>query len=111
MSEQAGRPRVVEPKEPPECKETIIRFDKVGERATVYSEHRGVVSRLLRHVEAEAEAITLQNGAVVEDDTLLSEDDTVIAYRGTVPIGALKILKTPRDSSRPSGVVTEKGDE
>lgn len=112
MSEAVGvgeDPRVLEPDEPPEYKETIIKFDKVDDRATVFSEHRGVVSRLLRHTEAEPEAVTLEDGSTTDDAEHLDGTDTVVAYEGTVPVGALKVLKTPRDSARVSYVVSQDG--
>lgn len=106
MSDAAGRPKVVEPDLTPEEKETIIRFDKRGDLATVFSEQRGAVSRLLRHPEAEAAEITLVDGSIVDDADALGPEDTVVAFRGTIPVGALKILKSARESSRPSDVIS-----
>jgi len=112
MSDAAGRPKVVEPNGlGPEEKETIIRFDKRGERATVFSEQRGAVSRLLRHPEAEATSIVLADGSTVDSTEALDGGDTVTAFRGTVPIGALKVLKSARDSTRPSAVISDGADK
>ncbi|WP_424004838.1 hypothetical protein ACOZ4I_17380 (plasmid) [Haloarcula salina] len=106
MSNAETQPRVIEPDLAPEEKETIFRFDKVDDRATVFSEQRGAVSRLLRHPEADADEIMLADGSSVDDVDVLDGDDTVIGYRGTVPIGALKVLKKTRDSTRPSEVIS-----
>jgi hypothetical protein len=112
MSDASGRPKVVEPDAlGPEEKETIIRFGKTDGRAVVFSEQRGPVGRLLRHPEAEADSITLADGSTVEDVEALDGNDTVISYRGTVPVGALKVRLSARDNANPAGVISDGGDK
>ena len=111
MSDTAGRPKVSEPDVAPEEKETIFRFGKRDERAVVFSEQRGPVGRLLRHPEAEAESIILDDGSTVEDTEELGPNDTVVAYHGTVPIGALKVRLSARDTASAARVISDGGDE
>jgi hypothetical protein len=107
MSDASGRPRVVEPDLAPEEKETIIRFGKTDDRATIFSEQRGVVGRLLRHSSAEPDSITLTDGSTVGDTEALDGSDTVIAYRGTVPIGSLKVRRSARGTDAPARIISE----
>lgn len=112
MSQSVDRPKVVEPEAlGAEEKETIIRFGKTDGRAVVFSEQRGPVGRLLRHPEAEADSITLADGSTVEDVEALDGNDTVISYRGTVPVGALKVRLSARDTSAPGPVISDKGEQ
>jgi hypothetical protein len=112
MSDTATRPKVVEPDAlGPEEKETIIRFGKTDGRAVVFSEQRGPVARLLRHPEAEARSITLADGSTVEDVEELGESDTVIGYRGTVPVGTLKVRLSARDTAAPGPVISDGGEQ
>jgi hypothetical protein len=69
------------------------------------------VARLLRHPEAEADSITLADGSTVEDAEALGPNDTVVAFRGTVPVGALKVRLSARDNANPARVISDEGDE
>lgn len=82
----------------PEEKEVIIKFAKDGD-ATVFSEIRGVSSRLFRHPEVDVERVVLADGTRVEDMHVLTETHTVTAVKATAPPGVLKIQQTPRDPS------------
>lgn len=105
-----NRPAVREPELAPEEKETLIRLSKVDERAQVYTEVRGVVGGLLDHPDAELEAATLACGEVVDGRENLDRDDTVVSWKGTVPIGAVKITATPRESTQPGRIVSRRFD-
>lgn len=74
-------------------KETIIRFANDEDDASVFSEEHGIMKRLLDHPEAD-----------VEPDRR-SDDGTVCAVRGAVPVDILKIGSTPRTTGSKSDVV------
>jgi hypothetical protein len=82
----------------PEEKEVIIKFSKDGD-ATLFSEIRGVSSRLFRHPEVEVERVVLADGTRVEDMDVLTETHTVTAVEATAPPGVLKIQRAPRGAS------------
>jgi hypothetical protein len=74
-------------------KETMIRFSKTDGMATVYSESGGIMRRLMNHPEAD-----------VHPDRVM--DGTVVAVRGEVPIGCLKIMANERKNGGHSTVVS-----
>ena len=82
-----------DPELTPTEKETMIRFSKTDGMATVYSESGGIMRRLMNHPEAD----------VHPDRTI---DGTVVAVRGEVPIGCLKVMANERKNGGQSEVVS-----
>jgi hypothetical protein len=88
-----------------EEKETLLKFAKEGP-ATIFSEHRGVCSRLLRHSDVSVRWVTLADGSRCEDVGELDSTDTITAVRATAPVGLLKVQASPRESGSLADVVT-----
>lgn len=79
----------------PQEKETIIRFDKRDEVAYVWTGEAGLMRRLLKHDEFE-----------VDERKSIERDGHITAVHGTLPIGCLKVLGTPRKNPGHAEIVS-----
>jgi hypothetical protein len=70
----------------PEEKSIIINMTKVDDRATVHSDIGSVTRELLEHDEFEV------------DRKRTEGDETITAVTGTLPVGCLRLNKSPREN-------------
>jgi hypothetical protein len=102
----SGLPEVREdPDLAPAEKETTVRFAKDQDRASVYTAESGMTRRLLRHPEFEVEEVTTLSGERFDSVQQLHADEAVVAVRGYVPVGALKVSACTRSTSGHASVV------
>ena len=80
----------------PEEKETSIWFSRRDERATIHSDERGIVRRLLSHPESEVDPKSIERG----------NDGEIYSFYGTIPISCLKMLSVPRETGGHASVVS-----
>jgi hypothetical protein len=93
----------------PEEKETVVRFAKDEDRATVFTAEAGIVRRLLQHPKFIPEEYRPEGGRCVESaEEIDTTEDRVVAVEGTVPTGTLKVRASSRDSSGHASVVSNK---
>jgi len=90
-------------------KETTIRFSKADDRASVYTEEAGLMRRLLRHPHFEVDALRVNtDGAegkqVAPNDF---EQGSITGVGGSIPIEALVIQTSLRETSQHSALVPE----
>jgi len=91
-------------------KETVIRWAKPDEEAVVHTDERGPGRRLIKHPHSTVEELNVLRG---EEYTTLGpeevdEDDEVVGARLRLPIGALKVRRTPRDHAQHAVVVSDR---
>ena len=91
-------------------KETVIRWAKPDEEAVVHTDERGPGRRLIKHPHSTVEELNVLRG---EEYTTLEpeevdEDDEVVGARLRLPIGALKVRRTPRDHAQHAVVVSDR---
>jgi hypothetical protein len=86
-----------DPELAPEEKELIIRVNKGEDRITVYSEIPSTVRHLL-------------NRRDFEKSDVRTVDGSVVAVRGTLPMGVLKIQRSEREYGSYSKIITEHED-
>ena len=79
----------------PEEKETIIRFDKSDDVAYVWTGEAGLMRRLIKHDEFEA-----------DERKSIERDGNITAVYGTLPIGCLSVIGTPRKASGHAEIVS-----
>jgi hypothetical protein len=77
----------------PEEKETILRLSKSEGRVNVFSEEASIMKRLLEHPEGD-----------VEPDRVV--DGTVMAVKGTIPVGTLSISRDGRQTEGHAEIVS-----
>lgn len=99
-----------DPKLTPPEKETALRFARDEERVTIYTAERGIGRRVLAHPAAAIDEVTIAEGrrkrpAVPLEE--LEEGDQVVAVRGTLPLGTVKVRERPRTSGGHADVVTK----
>lgn len=78
----------------PEEKELIIRVNKGEDRITVYSEIPSTVRHLLNRTD-------------FEKCDVRTVDGSIVAVRGTLPLGVLKIQRSEREYGSYSKIITE----
>lgn len=86
-------------------KETTILFSKVDDCASVYTEEAGLMRRLLNHPHFELESLRGADGHRIA----LSDFDEgpITGVDGTIPIEALLLQRSLRETSQHSAVVPE----
>lgn len=99
-----------DPELTPAERETLFRFSRAGDRVKFYTAERGIGRRLLAHPAATVDEVTLRRSdrhrpAVPLEE--VEEGDEVVAVRGTLPIGVLKIRHKTRTGDGHAQVVTE----
>jgi hypothetical protein len=88
-------------------KETTFRFAKDEGRATVFTYEAGLTRRLLAHPEFNVDHLVRADGAPVESvEAFDATADEIVAVKGTIPIGCLKVRASSRSTPRHSMVVT-----
>ncbi|MFB6256296.1 MAG: hypothetical protein ABEH58_06150 [Haloplanus sp.] len=94
----------------PEEKETTLRFAKDQDTAAVYTAEAGLARRLLAHAAVNVEGLT-----VLEEEEARREVDPddwgggdIVGVRARLPVGALKVQRTPRSAGGHAQVVSEK---
>jgi hypothetical protein len=90
-------------------KETTIRFSKVDDHATVYTEEGGLIRRLLQHPHFEIDSLrgTTADAWGKEIAPNDFEEGSITGVRGTIPIEALVFQTSLRKTSQHSAVVPE----
>jgi len=92
----------------PQEKETTLRFTKDEDTVHVYTEEAGIGRRLLAHPSARIDAVTVVDNDVrptVSVDEVNGRD--IVAVRGSLPVGALKVRRTSRETDEHAPVVSE----
>lgn len=92
----------------PQEKETTLRFTKDEDTVHVYTEEAGIGRRLLAHPSARIEGVTVVDNDVrptVSVDEVNGRD--IVAVRGSLPVGALKVRRTSRETDEHAPVVSE----
>jgi hypothetical protein len=98
-----------DPRLTPQEKETTFRFAKDEDRVAIYTDEAGIGRRLLAHPSARIEGVT-----VVDEDVrpTVSVGEVngrdIVAVRGRLPVGALKVGLTPRETSEHAPVVSDR---
>jgi hypothetical protein len=90
-------------------KETTIRFSKVDDRASVYTEEAGLMRRLLRHPHFEVESLRVNTDDAVGKKVAPNdfEEGSITGVDGTIPIAALVAQRSLRETSQHSALVPE----
>ena len=90
-------------------KETTIRFSKVDDHATVYTEEAGLIRRLLQHPHFEVDSLrgTTDDAWGKEIAPNDFEEGSITGVRGSIPIEALVFQTSLRETSQHSAVVPE----
>lgn len=86
-------------------KETTILFSKIDDCASVYTEEAGLMRRLLRHPHFEIKSLRGTEGRRVAPNDF--EDGSITGVSGTIPIEALLLQTSLRETSQHSAVVPE----
>ena len=97
-----------DPELTPQEKETTLRFTKDEDTVHVYTEEAGIGRRLLAHPSARIEGVTVVDNDVrptVSVDEVNGRD--IVAVRGSLPVGGLKVRRTSRETDEHAPVVSE----
>lgn len=97
-----------DPELTPQEKETTLRFAKDEDRVAIYTAEAGIGRRLLAHPSARIGAVTVVDNDVrptVSVDEVNGRD--IVAVRGSLPVGALKVRRTSRETDEHAPVVSE----
>jgi hypothetical protein len=92
----------------PQEKETTLRFAKDENRVAIYTAEAGIGRRLLAHPRARIEGVTVVDNDVrptVSVGEVNGRD--IVAVRGSLPVGALKVRRTSRETDEHAPVVSE----
>jgi hypothetical protein len=85
-------------------REVTITASKENDRAKIDSTQSSFSRRMLRHELAEIESVQVYTDPGYEtlnvEEALEREDPRVVAVKGTVPIGAIKISSSSRDNNK-----------
>lgn len=90
-------------------KETTIRFSKVDDRASIYTEEAGLMRRLLRHPHFEVDTLRVNTDDAVGKQVAPSdfEQGSITGVDGSIPIEALVLQTSLRETSQHSALVPE----
>jgi hypothetical protein len=90
-------------------KETIITFSKDDDSASVYTEEAGLMRRLLRHPHFDIGTLRVNTDDSVGRQVAPSdfEKGTITGVDGSIPIEALVVQTSLRETSQHSSVVPE----
>jgi hypothetical protein len=96
------------PRLEPAEKETLFRFAKPDTDAVIDTTESGLTRRLLAHPAVDVDAVTVlqDGGGVVDVSVEAAADRDVVGLRGTVPVGALKVLLSERETEGHAEVVS-----
>ncbi len=90
-------------------KETTIRFSKADDSASVYTEEAGLMRRLLRHPHVEVDSLRVNTNDAVAKQVAPSdfEEGAITGVDGSIPIEALVLQTSLRETSQHSALVPE----
>jgi hypothetical protein len=90
-------------------KETTIRFSKVDDCASVYTEEAGLMRRLLRHPHFEVDSLRVNTDDAVGKQVAPNdfEEGSITGVDGSIAIEALVLQTSLRETSQHSALVPE----
>jgi hypothetical protein len=90
-------------------KETTIRFSKSDDCASVYTEEAGLMRRLLRHPHFETDTLRVNTDDAVGKQVAPNdfEKGSITGVDGNIPIEALVLQTSLRETSQHSALVPE----
>jgi hypothetical protein len=90
-------------------KETIIRFSKSDDRASVYTEEAGLMRRLLRHPHVEVDTVRVNTDDAVGRRVAPNDFERgwITGVGGSIPIESLVLQTSLRETSQHSAIVPE----
>lgn len=94
----------------PAEKETSIRFAKDQDLATIFTAEAGLMRRLVAHPETAIESLTVLDAAGVRQtvDPTGYESGQIVGVVVTVPVGALQIKSSSRQSTQHAALVSDR---
>ena len=92
-------------------RETTLRFAEWDETASFYTTERGLMNRILAHPAAAVKSLNVldEAGSSHADPLPLEEYDggPVVGVEATLPVGVLKIQKTPRSTTGHAPIISK----
>jgi hypothetical protein len=99
-----------DPELAPEEKETTLRFARDEDVATFYTAEAGLGRRLIAHPETVLHGVVIKDGRArpTKPPEEVEQGEHVVGVRGTIPLGALSVKSSSRETEQHAAIVSER---